>query len=329
MSDRLRRGLRRGVLFALLAGTLQALVFAIGWAGSTWLVHQPAGSQTAAAAQVTSPMVGGMLAVGTVVSILLAVIFIRAHDRTLSRWNGELEETVERRTGELLRTHRAIIFGMAKLAEYRDSDTGLHVERMCAYTGVIAREYERRFGGLDEQWIEDVELAASMHDIGKVAIPDSVLLKPGRLDAGEFELMQSHSMAGERALAAVRERIDDTRLIDLGIEIAGAHHERWDGAGYPRGLAGEAIPLSARIVAVADVFDALMSKRVYKDAIPFAETISIIREGRGSHFDPRVVEAFDEVADELRTIHAKLQDLPGPASPLPHCERRAAEAIES
>jgi HD-GYP domain-containing protein (c-di-GMP phosphodiesterase class II) len=289
------------------------------------LVHQPTSGLTAASEHVTGPMLTSMIAVGAVLMALtaiLALVLVRAHDRTMARWNEQLEEIVAERTAQLIRTHRAIIFGIAKLAEYRDNDTGLHVERMSAYTGAIAREYQRQFGGLEPQWIEDLELAASMHDIGKVAVPDRILLKPGRLSEEEFEEMKVHSAIGEEALIAVREQVDDPHLLDLGIEISGGHHERWDGTGYPRGLAGEKIPLSARIVAVADVFDALMSKRVYKPAMPYEQVVETIRAGRGTHFDPRVVDSFEAVCGVLAVIHSRLQDGPGPRSPLPHAESR-------
>lgn len=293
--------------------------------GAQLVVHQPVSGLTAASSTVTGTMLSSMLGVGSLLIFLtaaLAAILVRAHDRTMARWNRQLESLVDERTAELVESHRTILFGIAKLAEHRDNDTGLHVERMCAFTGILAREYGRRFGGLEETWIEDVQLAASMHDIGKVAIPDSILLKPDKLTTEEFERMKRHATVGEEALRAVRERVHDTRLLDLGIEIAGGHHERWDGGGYPRGLAGGSIPLSARLVAVADVFDALMSKRSYKPAFPFEKVVGIIREGSGNHFDPRAVECFDAVADELRRIHATHSDVDSLPSPLPHVESR-------
>lgn len=296
--------------------------------GAQLLVHQPVSGLTAASAHVTSSMLANMLCFGGLVvalTAILALLLVRAHDRTMMRWNTDLERVVDERTAQLVESHRTILFGIAKLAEYRDNDTGLHVERMCAYSGVVAGEYQRRFGNVEDQWVEDLGLAAAMHDIGKVSIPDAILLKPGKLTDEEFGRMRRHTTVGEEALEAVRAKVDDTRLLDLGIEIAGGHHERWDGTGYPRGLAAEFIPLSARIVAVADVFDALMSKRVYKEAMPFEEVCQIIREGSGSHFDPNVVACYEAVADELRRIHAQLQDGKGPASPLPHVEDRSAQ----
>ena len=298
--------------------------------GAQLIVHQPVSGLTAASAHVTSSMLTSMLGFGGLVvalTALLATLLVRAHDRTMVRWNTGLERIVDERTAQLVESHRTILFGIAKLAEYRDNDTGLHVERMCAYSAVIAREYQRRFGGVEDQWVDDLGLAAAMHDIGKVSIPDAILLKPGKLTAEEFGRMRRHTTVGEEALQAVREKVDDTRLLDLGIEIAGGHHERWDGTGYPRGLAAEFIPLSARIVAVADVFDALMSKRVYKDAMPFEGVRRIVREGSGAHFDPDVVACFEAVADELGRIHAELQDGGGPASPLPHVEDPSAQPV--
>lgn len=293
--------------------------------GAQLVVHQPVSGLTAASTTVTGSMLRSMLGIGSILIFLtaaLAAALVRAHDRTMARWNRRLGELVDERTGELIESHRTILFGIAKLAEHRDNDTGLHVERMCAFTGILAREYSRRFGSLDETWIEDVQLAASMHDIGKVAIPDSILLKPGKLTTDEFERMKRHATVGEEALRAVRERVHDTRLLDLGIEIAGGHHERWDGSGYPRGLAGGSIPLSARLVAVADVFDALMSRRSYKPAFPFEKVVAIIREGSGAHFDPRIVKCFDAVADDLRRVHAANTDVDSVPSALPHVESR-------
>jgi putative two-component system response regulator len=290
------------------------------------LIHQPVSGLEAASRQVTRGLVGRMRAVGGAVvalTVLLALAFLRAHYRALPRWNQNLEATVVDRTAELLLTHRAILFGIAKLSEYRDNETRLHVERICAYSATLAREMQRRGAPVDDQWIEDIELAASLHDIGKVGIPDTILLKPGRLTVEEFAHMKHHAAIGEETLRAVRERISDCPLLDMGVEIAGGHHEHWDGGGYPRGLCGEAIPLSARIVALADVFDALMSKRVYKPAFPFDEVEMMIEKGRGTHFDPAVVDAFVAVAPELLAIRRRMNDETGsedfaPAA-LPSC----------
>ena len=292
------------------------------------MVHQPVSGLEAASNHVTSSMLSnmiGVLALLVTLTASLAMLLTRAHDRTMQRWNEGLEATVEERTEQLVHSHRTVLFGIAKLAEHRDNDTGKHVERMCAYSGILAEEYSRRFGGLEQQWVEDIEIAAAMHDIGKVSIPDSILLKPGKLTKEEFDQMKTHAVVGEQALLAVREESDDTTLLDLGIEIAGGHHERWNGGGYPKGISGTEIPLSARIVAVADVFDALMSKRVYKPAMPFDEVCDIIRSEKGEHFDPQVVECFEEVALTLKKIHEDHVDAPEPPSIIPFVEAQAIQ----
>ena len=299
------------------------------------ILHQPVSSLVAVSSQMTQGLWSPMLGVGSTIFLLTAVLgflFLRAHDREVLTWNRGLQARVEEQTEEILCAHQAILYGIAKLSEYRDSDTGLHVERMCAYSAALARELRRRGADLDDDWIVDLELAASLHDIGKVAIPDSILLKPGALTEEEFAIMRDHAEAGADALRAVRERTGPLPLLELGIEIAAGHHERWDGTGYPQGLRGAEIPLSARIVAVADVFDALMSKRVYKPEIPFEQVVESIEQGRGSHFDPEVVDAFHAVSHELLEIRTRLQDTEGPPALLPHremsetrfTERRAA-----
>lgn len=290
------------------------------------LVHQPVSGLEAASAHVTSSMLTSMLGITVLLVTLtaaLAMFLTRAHDKTMRQWNSNLEATVAERSQQLVHSHRTVLFGIAKLAEHRDNDTGKHVERMCAYTRILAEEYVERFGGVSPQWVEDIEIAAAMHDIGKVSIPDSILLKPGKLTAEEFDQMKTHAVVGQEALLAVREEADDTTLLDLGIEIAGAHHERWNGKGYPEGTVGDQIPLSARIVAVADVFDALMSKRVYKPAMPFEEVCDIIRSESGEHFDPAVVQCFESVAPRLAKIHESHMDAPEPPSIIPFVEAQA------
>lgn len=294
--------------------------------GVQLVVHQPVSGLAAASRHITAGMVLVGLAIGAIIcgaTALLGFLLVRAHDREVLRWNDELEARVEEQAGQIRRAHRGIIFGIAKLAEYRDNETGMHVERMCAYSKVLAQELSRRGVGIDDEWIEQLRLAASLHDIGKVAIPDSVLLKPGRLTDEEFVVMRTHAQTGCDALEAVKEEVGEDELLEMGIEISGAHHEKWDGSGYPNGLAGTDIPLSARIVAVADVFDALMSKRVYKPAMPFEEVESIIEEGRGQHFDPAVVDAFHAVKGELLEIRRRLQDQAETPSIVPHRENEA------
>ena len=181
---------------------------------------------------------------------------------------------------------------LARVVEFRDSDTGGHVERMSAYAAVIATRLG--FGAGDAR---QLQLAATMHDVGKVAVPDAVLQKPGPLTPGERTVMERHAEVGHAMLSG-----PGGPLLDLAATVACTHHERWDGAGYPAGLRGSAIPLAGRIVAVADVFDALTSDRVYKDAMPFDEAVDVIREGAGSQFDPVVVEAFVRGLDDVRAV---------------------------
>jgi response regulator RpfG family c-di-GMP phosphodiesterase len=192
-------------------------------------------------------------------------------------------------------TRTAAILGLAKLAEYRDTDTGYHLERIREYSRLLAMEYAnipqyRNY--VTSDYIEDVYQSCILHDIGKVGIPDSILLKPGRLTADEYDIIKMHVIYGGDALKAVESQISGQSFLTLGKEIAYFHHERWDGNGYPYGLKGDKIPLSTRFVALADVYDALTSKRCYKDAFSHAKARKIIVDGRGSQFDPEVVDAF-------------------------------------
>jgi hypothetical protein len=188
-----------------------------------------------------------------------------------------------------------IVHRLARVVEFRDSDTGGHVERMSRYSRLIAQEL-----GWSAEHCRELSLAAALHDVGKVAVPDAILLKPGPLTAEERRIMQRHCRAGFDMLSG-----SDGTLLNLAAEIALAHHERYDGAGYPSMLRGTDIPLSGRIVAVADVFDALTSVRVYKAAIDIEEAIEIIRGGRGTQFDPRVVDAFLRRRDEVGALYAE------------------------
>src|SRR4051812_27220670 len=187
-----------------------------------------------------------------------------------------------RRIGDLQDAHEEIARRLARVVEYRDNDTGGHIERMAEYSSLIALTL-----GLPAEDCRELRLASTMHDIGKVAVPDAILLKPGRLTPQERTVMETHARVGHDMLAG-----SGSALLELAATIALSHHERWDGAGYPRRIAGDGIPLVGRIVAVADVFDAVTSKRVYKDAADVDTAVGIVREGRGTQFDPAVVDAF-------------------------------------
>jgi PAS domain S-box-containing protein len=203
----------------------------------------------------------------------------------------------------------ATILGLAKLAEYRDADTGAHLERIREYSKVLAQELSTKSKYqtyISSDYIEDIYNSSILHDIGKVGIPDSILLKPSKLTSEEFDVVKRHSSLGGDALKAVEAKIEGQSFLSLGKEIAYYHHEKWDGTGYPRGLRGEGIPLSARIVALADVYDALTSKRVYKDAFTHETAMEIIVKDRGRHFDPEIVDAFLSHADEFRRIREEM-----------------------
>ncbi len=210
-----------------------------------------------------------------------------------------------------IETRDVAIFAMAKLAESRDHETGAHVERVRNYSQVLARELGQNaefYAVIDDEFIHLIYLTSPLHDIGKVAIPDAILMKPGRLSSEEFEIMKTHVQHGAQTLDAALSQFPEARFLRMARDITAHHHEWFDGTGYPQGLAGEQIPLCARIVALADVYDALVSRRVYKDACRHEEAVAIIHGESGGHFDPRIVEAFLNVADQFDRIHRQHLD---------------------
>jgi putative two-component system response regulator len=208
-----------------------------------------------------------------------------------------------------LETRDALIFALAKLAESRDPDTGQHLERVSLYCELLAEDlHERRVDGVDTEFVALVTSTSALHDIGKVGIPDGVLLKPGRLTPDEIAVMRDHTAIGASTLDAALERSPNARFLHVAREIARSHHERWDGEGYPDRLKGDAIPLAARIMSVADVYDALTSRRVYKPALTHEAAAAALREGAGTQFDPLVVESFDRVARKFDEIRARYAD---------------------
>lgn len=225
---------------------------------------------------------------------------------------NKLENDVLRFRKNARNAREVTILGLAKLSEYRDNDAGAHLERMREFSKIIAQELSvhKKFKGyITDKYIEDIYLSAILHDIGKVGIPDAVLLKPGKLTIQEFQIIKEHSRLGGDALSEIEAKIEGESFLTLAKEIAYYHHERWNGKGYPKGLKNEEIPLSARIVALADVYDALTSKRVYKEAFTHEEAIKIIVSERGSQFDPDVVDAFMARNKEFSAIRKKLEDL--------------------
>ncbi len=203
----------------------------------------------------------------------------------------------------------AMIAGLAKLAESRDDDTGTHLARIRHYTTIIANEYaQENPKQLPLGEVSIIGAASVLHDIGKVGVSDDVLLYTGKFSDEQFEAMKHHTVTGADILLALSEELGSDPWIDTSIQIAIAHHEKWDGSGYPFGLKANNINLPARIVAVADVYDALTSKRAYKDAIPHNKAVQIIKKGSGTHFDPVVILAFLEKADEIEAVKTRLSN---------------------
>ena len=243
------------------------------------------------------------------IGICLTVFIVNRVGQAVGNLNDVLEKAVNESANELIKTKNAVIFGLAKLAESRDNDTGEHLERIRLYVTILARELAENREDFDDQVIHDIGLASSLHDIGKVGIPDSILLKPGRLTAEERGIMEIHTLIGGECLDAIQARLGDNEFMSIARQIAYYHHERWDGTGYPHALKGNEIPLVARIVAVADVYDALTSKRPYKNAMTHKDSRDIIVSGSGKHFDPEIVGAFLKHEDEFEAISIRQQFL--------------------
>lgn len=232
----------------------------------------------------------------------------------IERYNRNLEERVMRQVRQITSAQIATIFAMSKLAESRDPETGAHLERMREYCRLIAEtlSQNKRYEMIvDRQFIDNIYAASPLHDIGKVGVPDNVLLKPAKLDDPEWEVMKCHPIIGAETLRAVDRQHPGNNFIKTGIAIAEFHHERWDGTGYPYGLRGDRIPLEARILALGDVYDALTSRRCYKEPFSHSNSREIILEGAGKHFDPEIVNAFVEVESEFIRIRTFYRDEDG------------------
>ena len=256
---------------------------------------------------ITKPVVGPVV----LARVRTHVELKTARDELNARYQT-LEELVEARTQEVIAIQDVTIRLIGSLAETRDNETGNHIRRTQNYVKLLAQRlsaHPRYSAELAPAVIESLYKSAPLHDIGKVGIPDHILLKPGKLTDEEFEVMKTHTTLGREAIErAERDLGVEVRFLRFAKEIAQSHQEKWDGSGYPEGLAGEAIPLSARLMALADVYDALISKRVYKPAFSHEESMKIIAKGRGSHFDPDVYDAFLDVAEEFRRIAQQYAD---------------------
>jgi len=231
-----------------------------------------------------------------------SLLKVKDYNDLIEKYKIELESKVAERTVELKKAcekvkHASLetIQKLSKASEHRDEYTGAHIKRMSRYSEAVARRI-----GLDENTVEDILYASSMHDLGKIGMPDSILMKTTKLEPEEWEIMKSHSAIGAAMLEG-----SDSDVIKMGRSIAQNHHEKWDGSGYPARLKGTEIPIAGRIAAIADVFDALTSIRPYKKPFSLEKAFEIIREGKGNHFDPDVVDAFFDVQDEIIDIKSK------------------------
>ena len=233
------------------------------------------------------------------------------YKKLIEEHNKNLEERVQSQVRQISETQMAAIFAMSKLAESRDPETGEHLERMREYCKFIAEQMsklDKYANTIDNAFVENIYAASPLHDIGKVGIPDSVLIKPGKLTEDEWVIMRTHPVIGADTLRAVDEQHPGNQFINVGVAIAEAHHEKWDGSGYPYAMKGEEIPLEARILALGDVYDALTSQRCYKKAFSREKTNTIIQESIGSHFDPDVGEIYVENEEEFAKIRAFYKD---------------------
>jgi len=236
----------------------------------------------------------------------------RVHNHLeLKRYQDNLEKLVAERTRRLALTQAVTIESLATLAEYRDPETGGHIKRTQNYVKALAmhlKDHQRFRSELNDDVIELLYMSAPLHDLGKVGVRDNVLLKPGRLTDEEFEEMKKHTIYGEEALRISEQKLGEDSFLQYAREIAYTHQEKWDGSGYPQGLRGDEIPTPGRLMALADVYDALISKRVYKPPFPHEKAVEIIVEGKGRHFDPDIVDAFLELEDTFRNIALTFAD---------------------
>jgi putative two-component system response regulator len=256
-------------------------------------------------------------------------LLLKASADFLKDKNAYLEGEVYRRTQEMQAIQDVTILTMASLAETRDNETGNHIRRTQHYVKALAlklRGHSRFEQFLNDRSIDLLFKSAPLHDIGKVGIPDRILLKPGKLTPEEFEIMKTHTTLGRDAIEQAERRLGTpVEFLKVAKEIAYSHQEKWDGSGYPEGLAGDAIPVSARLMALADVYDALISRRVYKPPFPHEKALEIIAEGRGRHFDPDITDAFMAIHEEFRRIARTYADT---EHELERQEQRVAEIAQ-
>jgi|GEM_PF-1351397 len=283
----------------------------------------------------SSTLVPTLISFGWIASLQLFALWLyESRIRSNRRQAAQLVESeYARLNADVVRLRDAIVFGLAKLAESRDTDTGHHLERIAAYSTRLARVMRQNLelqSQITGQFVQDIGVSSALHDIGKVAVEDAILLKPGPLTADERRRMQKHPVVGAQCIEQIGRRLGDANFLQLAHEIALHHHERWDGTGYPHQLAGTDIPLSARIVALADVYDALSARRVYKAAIPHQECVETIRREAGKQFDPQVVDAFLLIAADFQQIRERyIEVLPDDHEPRIPSASRCREHAEA
>jgi putative two-component system response regulator len=229
--------------------------------------------------------------------------------KALNEAKETLEAKVEEQVRELAEAQLATITALAKISECRDTDVGRHVERVQRFCKILAqklREDGEYLPLITQSYISNIEKASLLHDLGKVGIDDGILRKPGKLTEEEFNMMKCHTTIGAQTLRNTLEEYPKNVLLSMGMEIARSHHERWDGTGYPDGTSGEEIPLAARIMALVDVYDALRSKRCYKEAFSHVDTVNIILKSSGTQFDPRIVKVFEKHASIFERVYEDL-----------------------
>jgi len=241
---------------------------------------------------------------------IVTVFLTDRYEAGLAEANTRLENEVQQRTRSLLRTRNAVIFGLAKLTESRDRDTGEHLERIRAYVTILASELAKTKQEIDHHYVADLAIASSLHDIGKVGVPDAVLLKRGPFTPTERKAMELHTVLGSECLSAIRHQLEEDDFLDIAQQIAIAHHEHWDGSGYPHGTQGKNIPLAARIVALADVYDALTNERPYKGESSHQEARDWIATRYAEQFDPSVVEAFIAREEDFARVNSSYGNKP-------------------
>ena len=265
------------------------------------------GLELGAADYITKP-----ISAPIVLARVQAHLLLKANADFLRDKSVYLEQEVAKRTLQVQAIQDVTIMAMASLAETRDNETGNHIRRTQLYVKRLAEQlcsHPRFAAFLNERTIETLFKSAPLHDIGKIGIPDHILLKPGKLTPEEFDIMKTHTTLGRSSIEEAERRLGmKVDFLTVAKEIAYSHQEKWDGSGYPEGLAGDAIPMSARMMAIADVYDALISKRVYKPAFSHEEACRILAEGRGTHFDPDMADAFAAVAEDFRDIATRYRD---------------------